>query len=391
MEPDASIREAAKPLHIVLLDYRDVTHPEAGGAETYLNELFQRVSQRGHRITLVCAGYRGAPREDRIGAIRVLRTGNKATANLAVARAALALDRTERVDLYVENICKIPFLLPMFTNRPVLPIVLHLFGHTVFYETNLAFGLYIWLYEKLIPPCYRGLRCVALSQSTAQNLMTRGLRASAIDVVPPGLDLAAYSNGAASRSEHPLIVYVGRLKRYKQIEIVLRAFARLRQTLPAAQLAIIGKGDDRPRLEAVVRSLGLERSVVFTGYVSEEAKIEWLSRAHVAVYPSPREGWGISAVEAAACGTPVLASDSEGLREAVRDGVSGFLVPHLEVDAWVDRMVEVLSQRPLHHRLSAGARQWASSFDWDAQAAKITSIAEEVAGGVRSANTAGGA
>jgi len=371
-------------LHIALLDYRDATHPEAGGAETYLQEIFGRVAAHGHCITLLCAGYKGAPVEDRVGNIRVLRRGNKATANFVVARAALELARRERVDIFVENLCKIPFLLPALTQIPVLPIVHHLFGHTIFQETNPAFASYVWLFEKLIPPVYRGLRFVAVSESTAQDLARRGVRCRGLDIVHNGLDLKRYDTGEGTpRSAEPTLVYVGRLKRYKGVDTVIRGFAEARSEVPGARFVIVGRGDDRPRLEALARDLGLSGALRFEGYVPEEAKVAWLQRAHAAVYSSPREGWGIAAVEAAACGTPVLASDAEGLREAVCDGTTGFLIPHRDVHAWARRMVQVLTDGALRGRLGTAARAWARRFDWDTEAEKMRKVVEEVVAGRR--------
>jgi glycosyltransferase involved in cell wall biosynthesis len=370
------------PLHIVVLDYRDTHHPEAGGAEVYVNEIFQRVAAHGHRVTLLSARYRGAKAEDRIGQIRVLRAGNTATTNFVGARVALALARSERVDVFVENICKLPFLLPVLTKIPVLPVVLHLFGRTIFLQLNPLAAAYAWLYEKLIPPVYRGLRFVALSESTACDLKARGVRDSGMDIVHPGIDAHRYAlGGVAPSADEPLLVYVGRLRRYKQIDIAVRALARVRRTVPKARLVLVGKGDDQPRLEAIARAEGVADAVTFTGYVSEDAKIEWLHRAHAVLYPSPKEGWGISTIEAAACGTPVLASDSEGLRDAVRHGTTGFLIPHLDVSAWAERMIEILRDAPLRARMGAAAREWARRFDWDIEAEKMRRILEEMAAG----------
>lgn len=367
------------PLHIALLDYRDITHPEAGGAEIFLNEIFQRVAARGHRVTLLCAGYAGAPAEDRVGRIRILRAGNKVTANFVGAFEALRLGRREPVDLYVENLCKLPFLLPALTKTPVLPIVLHLFGHTVFQEANFAFASYVWLYEKLIPPVYRRLPFVTISESTAEDLRKRGVRATSMDVVHIGLDLARYDRTREiPRSDHPLLVYVGRFKRYKGIDTVLRAFAKARAEVPGARLVLVGKGDDLPRLKALAASLGIGDAAGFEGFVSEEEKIAWMRRAHALVYPSPREGWGISTTEAAACGTPVLASDSEGLREAVRHGETGYLVPHRDADAWAARMIEILTSAALREKLGAAGANWARNFDWNIEGEKMADIVEDV-------------
>ncbi len=378
--PISGFGSLTPPLHIALLEYRDITHPEAGGAEIYLHEIFQRVAAAGHRVTLVCARYTGAPAEDRIGNVRVIRTGNKATANFMVARGALALSRREHVDLFVENLCKIPFLLPALTRTPVLAIVHHLFGHTVFHETNPLFGTYVWLYEKLIPPVYRGLPLVTVSTSTADDLARRGLDRKRMAIIYNGLDLKRYHPSATvSKAREPLLLLVGRLKRYKGIDTVLRAFARASERVPGARLALLGRGDDEPRLRDLARELRIGESVAFEGFVDDSAKIEWLRRAHALLYPSPREGWGISTLEAAACATPVLASDAEGLRDAVRHGQTGCLIPHGDVDAWAGRMEEVLTDPALRDRLGAAGVDWAQRFNWDVEAGKMRVLVEQAA------------
>jgi len=369
-----------RPLDIALLDYRDITHPEAGGAEIYLQEIFQRIAARGHRLTLICGRHGDAPAEDRVGEFRVLRVGNKATMNFAGALAVRRLAAAEHLDVVVENICKIPFFSPLYTRVPVLPIVLHLFGESVFQETNVAFGSYVWLYEQLIPRVYRGLHCVTISQSTSDDLTRRGLRTARTDIVSPGIDLSRYPAGGA-KDPTPLVVYVGMLKRYKGLDIVLRAFARVRRELPAARLVLIGKGTDSPRLQALARDLGLAEAVLFPGWVSEAEKVDWLRRAHLMVYPSIKEGWGIPTMEAGACQTPTLASHVAGLRDAVRHGETGFLVPHEDVGAWAERMLEVLRDAELRARLGAGARRWAERFTWEAQADLMMPVLERVAGG----------
>ena len=361
-----------------MLNHRDLTHPEAGGAEVYLHEIFQRIAAAGHRVTFLCAGYNAAPRTDRYGDITVLRVGTQTTMHFVGTFAALQLARRERVDVFVESLCKLPFLVPAFTRTPVLPVVLHLFGAAAFRELNPALAAYVWLSEKLIPPVYRRLPFVALSESTARDLRRRGITTARIDVVPPGLDLAQYPESPCRGAQEPLLVYVGRLKRYKGLDIVLRAFARARMQVPAARLALVGKGDDRPRLERLVNSLGLGDAVHFAGYVSEDSKIDWLQRACAVVYPSPKEGWGIATMEAAACGRPVLASNADGLRDAVQDGVTGLLISHSDVERWAAGMTQMLLDAPLRRRLGAAARLWACQFDWDTQAAKMHLILENV-------------
>jgi glycosyltransferase involved in cell wall biosynthesis len=382
-DPAQAMPAAAAPLHLAILDYRDIHHPEAGGAEVYMYEIFRRIADYGHRVTWISARDAGAAPELREGNLRLLRTGNKATANFTSAWAALRLANREPVDLFIENLCKIPFFLPLYTRAPVLPIVLHLFGETVFREANPLLASYVWLYERFIPRVYRGKPFVALSDSTAEDLRKRGVAMRWVDVVPPGLELEQFGEAPGLAGREPLVVYVGRLKRYKQVDIVLRAFARVRVDVPQAKMVVLGKGDDRDRLAAVARERGIADVVDFRGFVGEEEKIEWMRRARVVVYPSPKEGWGISTTEAAACGTPVVASDSAGLRDAVRHGVTGFLVPHEDVGAWVDPIRRLLVDDAVFEDLARGALEWAREFDWDVRATKMRTLIERAVGEAR--------
>ncbi|PYP07889.1 MAG: hypothetical protein DMD59_13800 [Gemmatimonadetes bacterium] len=145
-------------------------------------------------------------------------------------------------------------------------------------------------------------------------------------------------------------------------------------------LDICGQGDDRPRLERLAAEHRVADAVRFLGYVSEEEKQTLLRRAWAVVFPSPKEGWGITNVEAAACGTPALASDSPGLRESVQDGVTGYLVPHGDVQALADRMLALAADPALVDRLGRAARMFAEGLSWDSAArATLSHIEQTVA------------
>ncbi|HEX9283300.1 MAG TPA: glycosyltransferase, partial [Gemmatimonadales bacterium] len=171
----------------------------------------------------------------------------------------------------------------------------------------------------------------------------------------------------------PTFLYLGRLKRYKGLEIALRALAEARRARPDLVFEIAGQGDDRPRLERLVGALGLGQgdAVRFRGFVPEEEKRRLLRRAWAVIYPSPKEGWGISNMEAAGCGTPAIASDSPGLRESVRHGETGFLVPHGDERALAERLLALAADPALVARLGRGARAFAEQLSWE-RAARAT-------------------
>jgi glycosyltransferase involved in cell wall biosynthesis len=210
---------------------------------------------------------------------------------------------------------------------------------------------------------YRRVPFQAISESTAEDLVHRGIARSSIAVIYPGIDTGAYTPNPAERSAAPVFAYLGRLKKYKGVHLVIRAFAQM--NVPEASLEIAGAGDYRPELEALAKSLDLGSRVRFLGRVPESEKLALLRRAWSTVFASPKEGWGITNLEAAACATPVVASNSPGIRESVRDGVTGFLVPHGDIGAMSAAMRRIAESRELVSTLGVAARAFAETFTWE--------------------------
>ena len=360
-------------MRILLVNWNDRENPHAGGAEIHLHEIFGRLVARGHRVDLVASGWAGAAAAAELDGIRVRRVGGRwSFALLARGAVRSALGRPDGYDVVVEDINKLPLFLPSLTDLPFCAVVPHLFGTTAFVEASWPVAALVWAAERVIPRVYASAAFHVISNSTRDDLVARGIAPDRIEVIYPGIDATWYSpDPATPRAARPTFLYVGRLKRYKGVDIALRALALARTAGVDATLEIAGAGDDRPRLEAEVRRLALVEAVRFLGFVSEEEKRRLLRSAWAVVFPSPKEGWGISNVEAAACGTPAVASDSPGLRETVRDGETGFLVPHGDAAAFALR-IEALAREPaLVSRLGAAARAFALPLTWD-RAAELT-------------------
>lgn len=359
-------------MRILLVNWNDRENPHAGGAEVHLHEIFGRLAHRGHVIDLLASGWPGARREAELDGLRVHRAGGRYSFALRARGEVRRLLKANRYDVVVEDINKLPLFLPGITDRPFCALVPHLFGTTAFLEASWPIAAVVWAAERPIPRAYRRAWFHAISESTGDDLVRRGVPRERVEVIYPGVDAAWYApDPAESRLREPTFLYVGRLKRYKGVEIALRALALARQARPDIVLQIAGGGDDRARLERVARTLGLEGAARFLGFVSEEDKRRLLRRAWAVVLASPKEGWGISNVEAAACGTPALASDSPGLRESVRHGETGFLVPHGDARALAGRMLELAADQELVARLGKGARAFAEELTWD-RAARAT-------------------
>ena len=372
-------------MNILLVNWQDRANPHAGGAEIHLFEIFSRLAGAGHRVRLVCSGWPGAPSRASIDGIAIERVGGRNSFALLGRGAVRRAIATERPDILVEDVNKLPLFLTVGTRLPFCAIVPHLFGTTAFEEASWPIAATVWAAERPLPWAYRRAGFHAISESTRQDLVARGVPPGRVRVIHPGVDSRHFRPAPPGRrSAQPSFLYVGRLKRYKGISFALQALASARRRRPDLRLEIAGTGDYRSELERLAARLDLGRAVVFHGFVSEERKIDLMRSSWANVFPSSKEGWGITVVEAAACGTPSLASDSPGLRDSVRHGETGFLVPHGDVEALAARMVELADSPPLVERLGSRGRRFAESLSWEkTAAATATHLTDIIEGSAR--------
>ena len=356
-------------MNILVLNWLDPLNPQSGGAEVHLREIFRRLVERGHSVTLLCSAWAESPPLAEIDGIEVHRIAGRYTLSLAVPSYFRRRLKRRRFDLVVEDLNKVPFFSPLWANAPVALIVHHLFGTTAFREASPPLALATWMLELPVPRIYRHVPTTVVSKSTREDLVRRGMEKHRIEVIPNGVDFKKLTPiPSGDRFPEPTLLYVGRLKQYKRIDLILRALAVLSHRGIKCKLVITGRGSHGLRLKKLSVSLGIGDRVEFLGYVSETDKIELLQKSWIHLLTSPKEGWGIANIEAAACGTPTIASDSPGLRDSVLDGKSGVLVPHGDVEVLAQRIEDLLADEKLRGQMALEARRFAEGFSWDASA-----------------------
>jgi len=367
-------------VNILLLNWQDRENPQAGGAEIHLHEIFGRVAAAGHRVTMVVSGWRGATREVELDGIRVLRVGGRHSYPLRVGSRVRRLEQVERFDVAVEALNKIPLYTPRWVEAPVMLLVHHLFGATAFREASPPVAAATWLAERPLARAYRDVPVQAISLGTRDDLIDRGLRGEAIRVIHPGVDLHRLIQSAGTRAASPTFLYLGRLRRYKGVQHLVRAVALLRDREIHVDLRIAGRGGYERRLRRLARRLGVGDRVHFEGFVSEESKAQLFGEAWANLFPSPKEGWGITNLEAGACGTPSIAADAPGLRETVVDGETGVLVEPESAAAFAEAMAALAVDPGRVEVLGGAARRHAELFTWEGAAAQtLTHLQESIA------------
>ena len=361
--------------NILLINWQDITHPLGGGAEVHAHEIFRRISEQGHTVTLLCCRYGGAAREEWVDGIRVVRCGTRNTFNFVVPFVYQKLNRKYNFDVVFDDINKIPFFTPFFVKKPLIAIVHHFFGKSIFLQAPFLQAQYVYQSERLVPFLYRHTPFAVVSQSTREELQRKGIK-SEIHFLPNAVDVKKYP-WTHQKEARPLIGYLGRLKRYKKIDHLIKALPAVLSRIPDAWCVIIGDGDYKTMLMRLVDELDLKNHVHFTGHVTHKEKVQWLNRLWVAVNTSPKEGWGLTVIESNACGVPVIAADSPGLRDSVVHEKTGLLYPFGNLDKLSDYIIHMLENTDVRNNYAEQSRRWAESFQWDSSAAKALSMIEK--------------
>jgi glycosyltransferase involved in cell wall biosynthesis len=315
-------------LRILVANWRDIRHPDAGGSELYIHNICREFISMGHDVSLYSSRFPNAKRSEEIKGIQVVRCGKRFSVYWSVYRQYL--DDRGKYDVVLESINTIPFFMRFYAVQPVVPLIYSINNRWVLIkELGITpVSLVGWLGSSLVPTVYRRGAVVTISEASREELVTAGFDASRVFVARPGVgsDFERLVEIIPESTRPNLrIVYVGRLKKYKGIDTLLEVVALLRCNLQI-ELLIVGKGNYESHLRRKVAEMDLVNTVRFTGFVTEAQKVAILKSSSVFVCCSLDEGgWTIAGLEALRCGVPLVVTDSQ--RDLVQEGLTGFIVP----------------------------------------------------------------
>jgi glycosyltransferase involved in cell wall biosynthesis/O-antigen/teichoic acid export membrane protein len=324
--------QKGEPLRILVCNWRDLAHPQAGGAEVYTHAVASEWVQSGHHVTWFTSAVAGRPSLEVVDGVHIVRRGGRYTVYRQAQRFFERQGRG-RFDLVVDEVNTRPFgAAGWAADTPVVAVVHQVAREVWFHEVVWPLALLgrFWLEPRWLRRL-SDIPVLTLSESSRASLQSYGL--TNIWVVPPGQ--SPLERPAVERECVPTMVFVGRLASNKRPDDVLAAFRSVRRRLADAQLWMVGTGP----LEEELRRRAPE-GVTFFGRLSEGDKVDRLARAHALVVTSVREGWGLNVSEAAQVGTPAVAYDVAGLRDSV--SASGGLLVDPEPGALADVLVEHL-------------------------------------------------
>lgn len=360
-------------MKILAINWQDWKAPQKGGAEFYLKEILTRLIEYGHDVTLLCCGYPGAQHSDVLDGVKIIRTGSRTSFNFHLYGASIRnFLRTNEFDVVLDDLNKIPFYTPLWSGKtPVFGMVMHVFRKQIFRETNLLAGSYVYWTERLIPRVYGKCLFSCLGASGREELIEIGMQKHRIHVLEVGVN-PLFKPGPEKREK--LIVSVTRLMRYKCVDHIIFAMARLYQRGLDVRCEIAGTGPDAYRLELLIKQLGLSARVKLLGWISLQDVAKLYQRAAVAVQPSAKEGWGFLATDAGACGTPVVAARVPGLVDSVRDRQTGLLYEHGSVEEMANHLERLLTDERLARKMGQANQRWSATLTWEKVARKVEAL-----------------
>lgn len=372
----AAIAAEAGLERVRFVAWRDLDDPEAGGSELHAHRIATLWAEAGLEVEVRTSAVAGGPEVVRRDGYRVVRRSGRYAVFADTALSGLR-QRHRPGDGLVEIWNGMPFFSPLWYRGPRVVFLHHV--HAEMWGMVLPSGLARLgdlVERRVAPPLYRRSRVVTLSGSSRDEIVAMlGFSPERVSVAAPGVE-ARFSPGGA-RHPDPLVVAVGRLVPVKRFDLLIEALAQAKRRVPALRAAIVGEGYERGALEALRHSLGADDWLSLPGRVEEDELVAWYRRAWVVASSSQREGWGMTLTEAAACGTPAVATDIAGHRDAVVHGQSGLLVDSRPAELGA-ALADVLGDEELRNRLGRGALERARWFTWGATArATLEALAAE--------------
>ena len=344
---------------ILIFAWRDIKHPEMGGSEIYIHEIAKRLA-KSYKVVLFTSRPGNLNHKDCIDGVKIVRRGSFITVYVwATIYYLLYFRKTCDIVIDVEN--GLPFFTPVYSTKPKLMLIHHLHKGQWFKQFSLPVAVVGFLLELLVMPLvYKVTKIITVSPSTLHELVEGGFPQKSIFVaynsIPPKV------GGSFAKANEPVLLYIGRIKAYKRIELALEALAKIKTVYPKARLVIGGTGDYLDALKTYAGELGLAGSVEFLGFISEKKKWELYQKGWVFLMPSIKEGWGITIIEASSCGTPTVGFNVPGVCDSVVDGQTGLLAN--DTEDFFAKTLTLVDNAKLRQSMAHKCVGWAKNFSW---------------------------
>jgi len=354
-------------MNILVFSWRDPKHPLAGGAEQVMHEHMKGWVNNGHKVTLFSSHFKNGKRNEVLDGVNIIRYGYQYIGVHLAAILWYLFYQKKTYDLVVDQFHGIPFFTPLYCRKPKVAVVQEV-ASEVWLKNDLPkpinwiVGAVGYITEPIIFQLYKRTKFITGSDSAKKDINRIGIPLNNITIIPHGVIVASPPKNV-TKNKINTIIFLGALTKDKGIEEALQAFTILKDK-GNFNFWVVGKGSTvySKKLKKICKESGTE--VKFFGYVLQSKKFELLKRAHIMVNPSHLEGWGLVNIEANAMGTPVVAYNSAGLIDSVKDGKTGIICKKNNPENLALETLKIIEDKDKYHLLQKNALKWSKNFSW---------------------------
>jgi len=373
---EVNLMKPTKKLTLLFLSWRDIKAPKKGGAEVFTHEMLKRVNKESFDIIHLSPLFKGAEKEEVIDGVTYIRKGN--IFSVILYSMMYYFKHRKNIDYVIDQCNEHRFFTPFWVSKTKRIFFIHQMGRELWMRNlKFPFAQIGYYSENWMTKLYRRNLSFTVSPSTKQDLLDLGFKEKWVRILPEGINFEPWTPEMFQPKESVYtFTYVGRFARYKGIDAAVKAFGQLKQQYPSSRLWIVGKENEGFKsevLQPIIEAYDLEigKDITFHGFVSEERKLELMSRSHSLLYPSDREGWGLTVTEAAAVGTPSIVYNSPGLIDAVNKGSAGTITSTNCDQGILKAMIQTIEDKKYYTHIKGKAHEFSKKFKWSETASTL--------------------
>lgn len=356
-------------MKILWLTWKDLSHPQAGGAERVNEELAKRLAKDGHEVHLLVGGFPGGAPEDTRCGYRITRVGGRFSVYIAAYRY-YQKHVCGWPDLVIDEVNTIPFFAKWYVKENNILFVHQLAREIWFYQMFFPLNIIGYLLEPLYLWLLSDRRVITISESSKRDLIKYGFREEHISIISMGIEtspLERLEKTANQKYDDPTILALGAIRAMKRTLHILSAFEITQKSTPRLKLIVAGSGEGAYG-QKVIRAINespYRDAILVLGRVDTEKRLEVLRKSHLLISTSVKEGWGLVVTEAASQGTPAVVYDVDGLRDSVRDGKTGMITKKNTPASLGEGIVALLNDPAQYETLRKNAWEWSKDITFE--------------------------
>ncbi len=379
-DPKSKIQDPTTTLRVLVLNWRDIKNPAGGGAEILTHELSKGWVKSGYEVTVFTSLFLGSKKTETIDGVKFERRGK--WWNVHFFAFLYYLNTRKNIDIVIDEVHWFPFFAAMYARKKTVALTCETASKLFFTIFPYPVALFFRAIEKLYLALYKNVPTMTISESTKKDLIKAGVNSKLITVLKMGVNIPKNLK-KYPKEKNPTFIYLARLNKQKGIYDCIEAFSLIKKELSSRVLDpgsskyprtkiqnpilwVVGSGEENivKEVKDLVKKYGLEKSVVFFGFVSEEKKFELLTRAHILLIPSAHEGWGLTVHEASSQKTPSIVYNVPGLRNTVKNNLTGIILNENTPEKLAKEATQLISDQNKYKKLQENSSKLIEESTW---------------------------